>query len=215
MSVNQSLRPITTERKGNLYIGGCDLVELAQKYGTPLYVIDEESLRQICREYIDAFKIYPNIKMMYASKALCNLAIASILSEEGFGFDTVSAGEFYTVNKAGVNMETVLFNGNNKTEKEISLAIDLGVGRFSIDNFYEAELLNKIANEKNKIRLFEELENKQNIAIIVGSEGGFSDNEINQIYNAGAKNFGLGDRILRAETAVIAMASIVGYACGV
>lgn len=150
MSVNQSLKPVTTIRNNNLSIGGCDLVELAKTYGTPLYVIDEVSLRQICREYKDAFKNYPNINMMYASKALCNLAIASILSEEGFGFDTVSAGEFYTVNKAGVNMETVLFNGNNKTEKEISLAIDLGVGRFSIDNFYEAELLNKIASEKDK-----------------------------------------------------------------
>ena len=148
MSVNQSLKPITTTRNNNLSIGGCDLVELAKKYGTPLYVIDEESLRQICREYKDAFKNYPNIKMMYASKALCNLAISSILSEEGFGFDTVSAGEFFTVSKAGVDMSTVVFNGNNKTEKEIRLAIELGVGRFSIDNFYEAELLNNIAKDK-------------------------------------------------------------------
>ena len=136
MSVNQSLKPITTERKGNLHIGGCDLVELAQKYGTPLYVIDEESLRQICREYIDAFKAYPNIRMMYASKALCNLAIAKIISDEGFGFDVVSAGEIYTVYKAGVDMSKVLFNGNNKTREELELAIDLKVGRFSVDNFY-------------------------------------------------------------------------------
>ena len=115
MSTNQSLKPITTERKGNICIGGCDLVELAKTYGTPLYVIDEASLRQICREYIDAFKECKNIKMMYASKALSNLAIAKIISQEGFGFDTVSAGEIYTVYKAGVDMSTVLFNGNNKT----------------------------------------------------------------------------------------------------
>ena len=148
MSVNQSLRPITTERKGNLHIGGCDLVELANKYGTPLYVIDEESLRQICREYNSAFKAYPNIKMMYASKALCTLATSKIISDEGFGFDTVSAGEIYTIYKAGVDMSKVLFNGNNKSRREIELAIDLKVGRFSVDNFYEAELLNKIAQEK-------------------------------------------------------------------
>ena len=148
MSVNQSLRPITAERKGNLHIGGCDLVVLAQKYGTPLYLIDEESLRQICREYIDAFKDYPNIRMMYASKALCTLATTKIISQEGFGFDTVSAGEIYTVYKAGVDMSKVLFNGNNKTKKEIELALDLKVGRFSVDNFYEAELLNKIALKK-------------------------------------------------------------------
>ena len=148
MSVNQSLKPITTERKGNLHIGGCDLVELAKKYGTPLYVIDEVSLREICREYIDAFKNYPNIKMMYASKALCSLATTKIIYQEGFGFDTVSIGEIYTVYKSGVDMSKVLFNGNNKTAREIELALDLKVGRFSVDNFYEAELLNKIALEK-------------------------------------------------------------------
>ena len=148
MSVNQSLKPITIERKGNLHIGGCDLVELAKKYGTPLYVIDEVTLREICREYIDAFKNYPNIKMMYASKALCSLATSKIISEEGFGFDTVSIGEIYTVYKAGADMSKVLFNGNNKTAREIELALDLKVGRFSVDNFYEAEILNKIAQEK-------------------------------------------------------------------
>ena len=63
MSVNQFIKPITTERKENLTIGGCDLVELAQKYGTPLYVIDEVSLRQMCKEYKKAFFNYPNIKM--------------------------------------------------------------------------------------------------------------------------------------------------------
>ena len=144
MSVNQYIKPVTTERKGNLYIGECDLVELAQKYGTPLYVIDEESIRQICCEYKDAFKDYPNINMMYASKALCNLAITRIIDEEDFGFDVVSAGEIYTVHKADVDMSKVLFNGNNKTRKELELAIDLNVGRYSVDNFYEAELLNKI-----------------------------------------------------------------------
>ena len=148
MSVNQSIRPITTERKGNLHIGGCDLVELAQKYGTPLYVIDEETLRQVCREYKSAFEKYPNVNLMYASKALCNLTITKVIDQENFGFDTVSAGEIYTIHKAGVDMSKVLFNGNNKSRKEIELAIDLKVGRFSVDNFYEAELLNKVAYEK-------------------------------------------------------------------
>lgn len=86
---------------------------------------------------------------MYASKALCTSAIARILDEEGFGFDTVSAGEIYTVYKAGVDMSKVLFNGNNKSSREIELALDCKVGRFSVDNFYEAELLNKIAEAKD------------------------------------------------------------------
>ncbi|MBE7710812.1 MAG: diaminopimelate decarboxylase [Cyanobacteria bacterium SIG31] len=148
MSTNQSIKPITTERKGNLHIGGCNLVELAQKYGTPLYVIDEATIRKTCQEYIEAFKNYPNIKFMYASKALCSLAITKILNDEDFGFDTVSGGEIYTVYKAGIDMSHVLFNGNNKTRKELELALNLNVGRFSVDNFYEAELLNKIAFEK-------------------------------------------------------------------
>ena len=150
MSVNQSLKPITTavNKSGHLEIGGCDLIEIAQKYGTPLYVIDEATLRGICKDYKNAFKDYNNIKMMYASKALCTSAVTRILDEEGFGFDTVSSGEIYTVYKSGVDMSKVLFNGNNKTEKEIELALDLKVGRFSVDNFYEAKLLDKIAKEK-------------------------------------------------------------------
>ena len=149
MSTNQSLKPITAKWNKNLTIGGCDTVDLVKKYGTPLYVIDEATLRAICNDYKNAFKDYKNIKMMYASKALSNLAIASILDEEGFGFDTVSAGEIFTVYKAGVDMSKVLFNGNNKTQREIELALDLKVGRFSVDNFYEAELLNKIASAKD------------------------------------------------------------------
>ena len=149
MSINQLIKPVTTKRlNGKLNIGGCDLADLAKTYGTPLYVIDEATLRGIAREYIEAFKDYDNIKLMYASKALCTSAITKILDSEGFGFDTVSAGEIYTVYKSGVDMQKVLFNGNNKTEREIELALDLGVGRFSVDNFYEAELLNKVALKK-------------------------------------------------------------------
>ncbi len=150
MSENQSIKPITTEERNNLTIGGCDLAELAKIYGTPLYVIDEATLRGICKSYKTAFKDYKNIKMMYACKALCTSAIIRILDEEGFGFDTVSAGEIYTVYKSGVDMKKVLFNGNNKSKKEIELALEYGVGRFSVDNFYEACLLNEIASEKNK-----------------------------------------------------------------
>lgn len=151
-STNQFLKPNTTKVNdaGNLEIGGCDLVELADKYGTPLYVIDEKTLRAVCNDYKNAFAKYPKTRMMYASKALCICAISKILSEEGFGFDTVSAGEIYTVYKAGVDMSNVLFNGNNKSYDELSLALDLGVGRISVDNFLELALLNEIAHSKNK-----------------------------------------------------------------
>jgi len=152
LSTNQYIKPVTTSRssEGNLEIGGCDLVSLADKYGTPLYVIDEDTLRNICKDYKKAFENYPKTRMMYASKALCTSAVTAILAQEGFGFDTVSAGEIYTVYKAGVDMSKVLFNGNNKSYDELSLALDLGVGRFSVDNFLELALLNEIAVSKNK-----------------------------------------------------------------
>ena len=151
-STNQFLKPLTTgvNSTGNLEIGGCDLVELAEKYGTPLYVLDEETIRAVCRDYKKAFAKYPKIHMMYASKALCVSAVTKILDNEGFGFDTVSAGEIYTVYKAGVDMSHVLFNGNNKSFDELALALELGVGRISVDNFFELALLNEIAQSKNK-----------------------------------------------------------------
>ncbi len=151
-STNQSLKPITTKinKAGNLEIGGCDLVELAEKYGTPLYVIDEESIRAVCRDYKNAFKAYDKVNMMFASKALCTMATSAVIASEGFGFDVVSAGEIYTVYKSGADMSKVLFNGNNKSYDELSLALKLGVGRISVDNFFELSLLNEIAKSYDK-----------------------------------------------------------------
>lgn len=151
-STNQSIKPITTKKNknGNLEIGGCDLVDLANKYETPLYVIDETTLRTICREYKKAFKDYEKVNMMYASKAFMTMALAKIINSEGFGFDAVSGGEIHTINKAGVDMSKVLFNGNNKSYDELKLALELGVGRISVDNFFELSLLNEIAQKMNK-----------------------------------------------------------------
>ena len=150
MSTNQLLKPITLKREKNLTIGGCDMVDLAQKYGTPLYVIDEQTIRSICQDYKKAFSKYKKTNMMYASKALCNSAVSRIIASKGFGFDVVSGGEIYTLYKAGIDMSKVLFNGNNKTPEEIELAIKYGVGRFSIDNFYEVKLISEISKKYNK-----------------------------------------------------------------
>ena len=151
-STNQLLKPVTAKinSDGNLEIGGCDTVELVEKYGSPLYVIDEETLRGICRDYKAAFAKYPKVNMMFASKSLCTMAVSSILASEGFGFDVVSAGEIYTVYKSGADMSKVLFNGNNKSFDELTLAIELGVGRISVDNFFELSLLDEIAKSHNK-----------------------------------------------------------------
>ena len=152
-TTNQNIKPLTYKinPSGNIEIGGCDTIALAEKYGTPLYIIDEFTLRSICNDYKQAFNSYPKVNMMYASKALCTSAISSIIASEGFGFDAVSAGEIYTIFKSGADMSKVIFNGNNKSYDELCLALELGVGRISVDNFFELSLLNEIAKCNNQI----------------------------------------------------------------
>ena len=149
---NQNVKPLTLKLNGknNLEIGGCDMVDLADKFGTPLYVYDEMTIRQIAKDYKSAFKNYPKINMMYASKAFMTQAVVKILDSEGFGFDVVSGGEIYTVLSAGVNLNKSVFNGNNKSCDEILLAIQNGIKRISIDNFLELSLVNEIAKSLNK-----------------------------------------------------------------
>lgn len=152
MSTNQNIKPLTAEVKDNtLFIGGCSTTELAKKYGTPLYVIDEQTIRTMCREYKEAFSKYPNMEILFASKALATSAIYKIISQEGLGIDVVSGGELFTAYKAGFDTSKILFNGNNKQEWELESAIDVGIGMISVDNFYEIELLNKIAEKRNKV----------------------------------------------------------------
>ena len=151
-TTNQYIKPITTNinSNGNLEIGGCDLVELTEKYGTPLYVIDEKTLRSICQDYKKAFNEYPKTQIMYASKALCSLSTTAIIDSEGLGFEAVSEGELYTLYKAGVDMTKVQLNGNNKSCDELVMALDLNIGRISVDNFFEISMLQEIAKSKNK-----------------------------------------------------------------
>lgn len=152
--VNQNIRPLNTKinQNGNLEISGCDLVELAKEFKTPLYVIDKATLLKMADDYKKAFSKYEKTKMMFASKALMTGAIAKILSEEGFGFDVVSQGEMYTLLHAGITLEKSSFNGNNKSIEELNFALDNNIDHISVDNFYELEILDKIAKEKNKIQ---------------------------------------------------------------
>lgn len=155
-TANQNIKPITTKinEKGNIEIGGCDLTELANQYSTPLYIFDEQTIRSITKSYKDAFKSYPKMRMMFASKAFMTKAICKIMQEEGFGLDLCSGGEIYTAKSAGFDMSKTLFNGNNKSFDELNMALDCGIGTISCDNFFELALLNNIANSKNqKVRI--------------------------------------------------------------
>lgn len=151
-TANQSLKPVTAKINENnhIEIGGCDTVELAEKYGTPLYVFDETTIRTIARQYKDAFSKYPKVSMLYASKAFMTKAVVRILSQEGFGFDMVSGGEIYTAKTGGADMSKCLFNGNNKSIEELEMAIELGVGLISVDNFLELALLDNEAKSAGK-----------------------------------------------------------------
>lgn len=136
-----------------LHIGGVSTMDLVDKYQTPLYVFDEELIRNNCREYISSFKVKENgNKIAYAGKAFLTKYMCNIVKEEGLCLDVVSGGELYTAHKAGIPMENILFHGNNKTVEEVKLGIDLGVGRFVVDNFYELDLIEKFCLEKNKIQ---------------------------------------------------------------
>ncbi len=145
-----SLFPVTKEidSSGHLRIGGCDTIQLAEKYGTPLYVFDEVTLRSKCREFQTEFtKHYPNTLVIYASKAFLSRALALIFKEEGLGLDVVSGGELNVARSVGFPKEKVYFHGNNKTLDELKLALGWGVGRVVVDNLYELELLNTVARK--------------------------------------------------------------------
>ncbi len=143
---------ISVNDKNHLTVGGCDCVELANTYGTPLYVLDEPTIRKNCKLYVDSVKRYydGNGLISYASKAFCTVAICKIVEEEGMGLDVVSGGELYTAHKAGFPMDKVSFHGNNKTPAELKLALSLGVGRFVVDSEQELELLSRLAKDAGK-----------------------------------------------------------------
>jgi diaminopimelate decarboxylase len=146
-----TLFPLTTEvnKQSHLVIGGCDVVDLANEFGTPLYLFDELTLRHRCREFKEEFrKYYPDTLVIYASKAILNRALALIFKEEDLGLDVVSGGELSIAHSVDFPLDKVYFHGNNKTPEELNLALDLGVGRIVVDNFYELELLNELVKER-------------------------------------------------------------------
>lgn len=145
-----SLLPQTAgvNSQNHLLIGGCDSVELAAEFGTPLYVCDEATLRGKCAEYREEFaRRYPDTLVIHAAKAFINRALAQIVREEGLGLDVVSGGELAIARSVNFPLEKVYFHGNNKSRGELELAIGWGVGRIVVDNFLELALLNDIGRE--------------------------------------------------------------------
>lgn len=133
-------------KEGHLEIGGCDAVQLAHRYGTPLYVLDEEDIRARCRAYRGAMDTHaPGGMIAYAGKALLCMAICRLVAEEGLGLDVVSGGELHTALCADFPVERLLFHGNNKSPAELEQALRAGVGTIVVDNEIELATLAELA----------------------------------------------------------------------
>ena len=140
--------------KGRLEIGGADTVELAKKFGTPLYVYDENHIRNMMRVYRETLQneYDGNGLVLYASKAFSCMGMYAIAKSEGLGADVVSGGELYTALKAGFPPEKIMMHGNNKLKDELTLAVKSNVGWIVVDSLYEADILNNLAQEAGKVQ---------------------------------------------------------------
>lgn len=142
---------LQVNKQGHLCMEELDVLELAAKYGTPLYVMSETQIRKNCRMYQDSLKRFysGNGLALYASKAFCCKEICRIAAQEGMGLDVVSGGELYTAVSAGFSPEKIYFHGNNKTAPELVAALEQKVGTIVVDNLEELEMLDRLAGAQN------------------------------------------------------------------
>ncbi|MGE6752203.1 diaminopimelate decarboxylase [Rossellomorea sp. NPDC071047] len=139
-------------KNGHLTIGGVSSLELAKQYGTPLYVYDTALIRERARGFKETFdSLGVKAEVAYASKAFSCIAIFQLMKEEGLSLDVVSGGELYTALKAGFPPEHIHFNGNNKSEQELMMAIENNIGCIVVDNFHELQLVNDISQSTEKV----------------------------------------------------------------
>jgi len=133
-------------QKNHLEIAGCDIVQLAEEFGTPLYVYDEALLRSNIKDYQKRLKeLHPDSTIAYAGKAFLCSAMCRLLDQESMWLDVVSGGEYYVARESGFPTERLLFHGNNKSPQERELVLKNGIGRWVIDSEWELALLSKEA----------------------------------------------------------------------
>ncbi len=142
---------ISVNSAGHINFAGQDVTLLAEKYGTPLYLLDENRIRYNCRVYMDAMRknFGDNFSVLYASKANSFKKIYNIIDEEGLCADVVSSGEIYTALRAGFPLSKAYFHCNNKTDEDIEFAISNGIGYFVVDCKEELDVINAIASKKS------------------------------------------------------------------
>lgn len=145
---------LNVNAEGHLAIDGADAVALAREYGTPAYILCEDVIRENCRTYLNAARkaFGEDALPLYASKALCFTAVYKLVAEEGLGVDCVSGGELYTALRAGFPAERIYFHGNNKTDADLQMALDMGVGTVVADNCDELNALDALAAKAGKVQ---------------------------------------------------------------
>jgi diaminopimelate decarboxylase len=191
-SPNQQILPLTAKvnSKDRLEIGDCEVTALVEQFGSPLYILDEETLREACRQYKKAFEdYYPGkSQVLYASKAWSCLAICAIAAQEGLGIDVVSAGELKTALQAGVSPDKIYFHGNNKSLAELKLAVETGCITVA-DNWWDLEALAKLAETgkpaRVMVRFTPGIECHTHDYIKTGqldSKFGFDPNSLNKVF---------------------------------
>ena len=138
--------------RGHLEVGGCDVVELAERYGTPAYIYDEDDIRARARAYVEAFRSRTDdFEVIYASKALPITAAYRVMAEEGLSVDVASGGELYLALRAGVEPKRLFMHGNNKTEAELKMAFDAGVGYLVLDSFEEIDRCERLLGRSQDV----------------------------------------------------------------
>lgn len=171
-----SHHPFAINKQGNLAIGGIDTIELADLYGTPLYVYDVAIIRNNAQSFLQAFdNLGIKGQVAYASKAFSSVAMVQVIQEEGLHLDVVSEGELYTAIKAGFPTEKIHLHGNNKSLTELEMALDHKIGCIVIDNFYEIELLNHLLQQRKQkmdvlIRVTPGIQSETHHYIMTGNE---------------------------------------------
>lgn len=190
---------LAVNEKGHLTIGGLDTVELAEEFGTPAYIIDEDTVRKNCRTYKNALEKYfgGDSYPLYAGKALCCHSIYPVIDSEGLGADVVSSGELYTVLSAGFPEEKIFFHGNNKTDEDIAFAIKNNIGYFVVDNIEELEAIEAAAEkaeimQKILLRITPGIDPHTHKAIITGN--------VDSKFGSAIKT-GLAERMVKAALA--------------
>ncbi|WP_079479897.1 diaminopimelate decarboxylase [Halobacillus salinus] len=145
------MRNKVVNEEGQLLIGGVPAKELAEEYGTPLFVYDVGQIRENARAFVKAFEdLGVQAQVAYASKAFSSIAMIQVADQEGMSLDVVSEGELHTALAAGFPVEKIHMHGNNKSIRELEMAVENDIGCIVVDNFYEIDLLTTILEEQNK-----------------------------------------------------------------